>query len=104
VGYVFAAARLAAHILLVAAIIAALPAALSSRFGFAAAFDVGVAAGVADACGSGLPFFAAHRFRWASAMALRPAALIFRRGRFVDTGVAAGSAGPPERNARSSAI
>jgi len=84
--------------------IAALPAALSFRFGFGAAFEVGVAVGVADACGSGLPFFAAHRLRWASAMALRPAALIFRRGGFVDTGVGADSAGSPERNARSSAI
>jgi hypothetical protein len=103
-GYFFAAALFAAHIFLVAAMIAALPAALSFRFGFGDAFEVGVAVGVADAWGSGLPFIAAHLLRWASAMALRPAALIFRRGRFVDIGVGADSAGSPERNARSSAI
>jgi hypothetical protein len=84
--------------------IAALPAALSFRFGFGAAFEVGVAVGVADDCGSGLPFIAAHLLRWASAMALRPAALTFRRAGFSGAGVRAGSDGSPERNARSSAI
>lgn len=103
-GYFFAAARFAAHIFLVAAIIAAIPAALSFRFAFGAAFEVGVAVGVADAWGAGLPFMATHRLRWASAMALRPAALTFGRAGFSGAGVRAGSAGFPDRNARSSAI
>src|ERR1700683_2731931 len=80
-GYFFAAARLAAHIFLVAATISALPAALSLRFFLVPGFGVGGA----DALGSDLPLAAAHLLRWASAMALRPAALIFRRGRFVGT-------------------
>jgi hypothetical protein len=92
-GYLLAAARLAAHIFLVTAMIAALQAALSFRFGFGAAFEAGLAIGVADACGSGIPFTVARRLRCASAMALRPAAPIFRRGGFVDTGVAVDSAG-----------
>jgi hypothetical protein len=103
-GYFFAAALFAAHIFLVAAIIAALPAALIFRFGFGAAFEVGVGVGVADAWTSGLPFIAAHLLRWASDMALRPAALTFRRAGFSGAGVGAGSVGSPERNARSSAI
>ena len=64
----FAAALFAAQRFFVAATIAALPSALSTRFFFAgsAAF-----AGVAEPA-----FFSAHRFLWAAAIALRPAALI----------------------------
>jgi hypothetical protein len=103
-SYFLAAALFAAHIFFVAAMIAALPAALSFRFGFGAAFEVEVAVGVADAWGAGLPFIAAHLLRWASAMALRPAALTFRRGGFAGTGAEVDSIGSPERNARSSVI
>src|ERR1035437_9644443 len=81
----------------VAATIAALPAALSLRFGFA----------TSGATGDGGPgdfFDAAHLFRCASAMAFLPAALIFRRLRFGASGVAAVSVGPPSSMARSSAI
>jgi hypothetical protein len=89
--YFFAAARLAAHIFFVAAMITALPAALSFRFFFVAGFG----AGVADALGSESRLTPAHLLRWASAMALRAAALTFRRAGFAGAGGA--SAGCPEK-------
>ena len=69
---------------------------LSFRFGF----------DVAGAGGSAAFLEAAHLFRCASAIAFRPAALIFRRLRLpVGTSdVVVDSAGPPESMARSSAI
>ena len=59
-----AALRTAAHLFLVAAMIALRPAALSLRFGFFTALGAAVVA------------FAAHLLRCASAIAFRPAALI----------------------------
>jgi len=56
---------LSSHIFLVAAMIAALPAAVSFRFFLAAGFG----AGAADGFGSELPLAAAHLLRYASAMA-----------------------------------
>src|SRR5438105_1729761 len=75
----FAAAFLAAQRFFNAATIAARPAALSFRFAFLAAFGAAV-----------FSFDAAHLFRCASAMALRPAALILRL--FRPFGVALGLA------------
>jgi hypothetical protein len=76
----FAAARFAAHIFFVAAMIAALPAALSFRFGFGAFAEAG-------ACGSDSPFILAHRSFWARAILRRTARLRFRRFGFVGSGV-----------------
>jgi hypothetical protein len=95
--YFVAAALFAAHIFFVAAMIAALPAALSLRFRFGAAFEVGFAVGVVDTWGSCLPFIAAQLLRWAAAMAFRPAALIFRRGGLSGAVVRADSDGSPEK-------
>src|ERR1035438_1059036 len=79
--------------------------ATSLAFAAAESFLFGLGAG-AGADGSTWTLDAAHLFRCASAIAFRPAALIFRRLRLpVGTSdVAAGSAGPPEVMARSSAI
>ena len=68
-----ASARFAAQRFFSAATIAALPAALSLRFGFAGASSV-------------LASEAAHRFRCPAAIALRPAALILRRECFAARG------------------
>jgi hypothetical protein len=88
-----ASARFNAQRLLVAAEMAFRPAALSFRLGFGFSVD-------SPACF----LVSAHLFRCASAIAFLPAALIFRRLRFVGPGVVAGSAGPPESMARSSLI
>ena len=72
---------------------AALPALLSFRFGF----------DVAGAGGSAAFLDAAHLLRWASAIAFLPAALILRRLPVGASGVMAGSEGPPDSMARSSA-
>jgi hypothetical protein len=61
-GYFFAAAFFAAHIFLVAAMMAALPAALSLRFGFGAAFEAEAAVGVTDAWGLESAFFCGPPF------------------------------------------
>ena len=93
----FAAALFNAQRFFVAAEIAARPARLNFRLGLGASCEAG-----ADCF-----FDAAHRFRCASAIALLPAALIFRRLRVVvgSDGVVAGSVfEPPDRKARSSAI
>ena len=75
--------------------IARLPAALSFRFGF----------GVPDAeDGCDVPLDSAHRFRCASPIRFRAAALIFRRLLFGTSSVVAGSVRPPRSMARSSAI
>jgi hypothetical protein len=92
-AYFFAAARYAAQRFFVAAAIAALPAALSFRFGF----------GAAGASGATSPLAAAHPFLCPAAIFLRAAALILRRRRPVGVIVAA-SAGAPESIARNSAI
>jgi hypothetical protein len=63
-----------------------------------------VAVGVAEVLGSEVPFAAAHLLRWASAMALRPAALTFRRAGFSGAGIEAGSAGSPERQPTASRL
>src|ERR1017187_4277687 len=92
--WTFAAAPFAAQRFFNAATIAALPAALSLRFVLGATGDDG-----AD------PFLdSAHRFRWASPMRFRAAALIFRRLPLGTAGVAAVAVGPPWSMARSSAI
>jgi len=75
--------------------IAFLPAADSFRFGLGAASGAATTAPLLDA---------AHLLRCASAMALLPAALIFRRFFFGSSGAAAGSMGPPVSPALSSAI
>src|ERR1019366_1557531 len=99
-GFGFAAsarfAALAARAFARFATNAAFRALLSFRFGF----------DVAGAGGSAAFLEAAHLFRCASAIAFRPAALIFRRLRLpVGTSdVAADSAGPPANRLRSSAI
>ena len=85
----------ASHLFFVAATIAALPAALILRFGFGVSFSDG---------DSDWPFDSAHRFRWASLMRFRAAALIFRRVPIGASGVTAGSVGAPVNRARSSAI
>ena len=69
-AYFFAAARYAAQRFFVAAAMAALPAALSFRFGFPAA----------GASGAASPLAAAQLFLCPSAIFLRAAALILRRG------------------------
>jgi hypothetical protein len=82
------------HRFFVAAIILAIPSLLIRRLGLGAS------------CGAGSVAFlaSAHLLRWASAIAFLPAALIFRRLRVDGSGLAADSAGPPGRMARSSAI
>ena len=88
-----AAARCAAQRFFVAATIAALPAALSFRFGF----------GAAGASGAVSPLAKAHLFLCPAAIFLRAAALILRCGRPVGVIVTA-SDGAPESIARNSAI
>jgi hypothetical protein len=90
-GYFFAAALSATQRFFVEATMAALPAALSFRFGFDTA---GVSAAV-------LPLKAAHLLRCPAAIFLRAAALIFRRAGFT---VPLASVFPPEIIARISAI
>ena len=90
-----AAARFVAHRFFNAATIAALPAALSLRFGLAAP---ATGSDGADSC-----LASGHRFRWASAIRARPAALILRL-RFVGAPGAAVSVGVPVSIWRSSAI
>jgi hypothetical protein len=85
---------LIAHRFFNAATMAALPAALSLRFAFVVDLE-------ADADS---PLDAAHRFRCASLMRFRAAALIFRRLPFVGSGAAVSSVRPPGSMARSSAI
>src|ERR1035437_9877082 len=80
-----------------ASAMAFLPAALSFRFGLAASGATGDRA-------SDWTLDSAHRFRWASPMRFRAAALIFRRLPFGLSGVAAGSVGVPANIWRSSAI
>jgi hypothetical protein len=92
--YFFAAALFAAHRFFSAATILALPAALSFHLGFVTAWDT---------FGADSPFTAAYLCLCASAIFLRPAALIFRRGRVAGS-VVAGSAGAPVSIARISAI
>ena len=87
----FAAAFFAAHRFFKAATIAALPAALSIRFGL----------GASGATGAEVFLDSAHRFRWASPMRFRAAALILRRLPFGASGVAAVAVGPPWNMARS---
>src|ERR1019366_1825548 len=91
--WAFATARLAAQRFFNAATIAALPAALSLRFVLGATGDGG-----ADSF-----LDSAHRFRWASPMRFRAAALIFRRLPRGTSGVAV-AVGPPPSIWRSSAI
>src|ERR1035437_4021751 len=93
---VFAAALFAAQRFFNAATIAALPAALSLRFGL-------VASGATGDDGSDSFLDSAHRFRWASPMRFRAAALIFRL-RFVGAPGAAVSVGVLVSIWRSSAI
>ena len=88
------AALFAAQRFFSAKTMAALPAALSLRFGLVAL----VAAGLGPA------LLAAHRFLWASAIALRAAALIFRLPCFARVGASGVSSGSPFNIARSSAI
>ena len=91
----FSAWWIAAQRFFVAATIAALPALLSLRLGL----------GAANGAGGSVAFWdSAHRFRWASPMRFRAAALIFRRLRVAGSGGAAVSAGPLDSSARSSAI
>jgi hypothetical protein len=91
-GCVAAAAFLAAHRFFRAATIAALPAALSLRFGFDPT-------AVLDS-----PFDAAHRFRCASAIALRPAALSLRLTRRGASEAPTGAVRPAVNICRRSAI
>lgn len=84
----------AAHRFFVAAEIAFLPAELILRFGIVV---------TASASDSDRPLDSAHRFRCASPIRFRAAALIFRRLPFDISGVAAGSMRPSSM-ARSSAI
>ena len=72
-GAAFAAARFAAHLFLVAAIIRFMPSSLIRRFGLAGSGVTGVDGD------SGTLLDADHRFRWPSLMRFRAAALIFRR-------------------------
>ena len=90
----FCALWIAAQRFFVAAMIAALPAALSFRF----AFGAGAVAGASDF------FDSAHRFRCASPMRFLAAALILRRLPFGASGVAAVSTGAPGNIALGSAI
>ena len=92
--WAFAAARFAAQRFFKAATIAALPAALSFRFGL----------GVSGATGAEVFLDSAQRFRCASPMRFLAAALIFRRLPFGPSGVAAVAVGPPWSIWRSSAI
>jgi len=95
-GSAFAvAAFLSAQRFLRAATIAFLPAVLSFRFGLGAF----VTDGDPD-----WPLDSAHRFRCASAMRFRAAALIFRRLPIGTAGAALGSVGPPSSIRRTSAI
>jgi hypothetical protein len=80
--------------------IAALPAALSFRFFFGAAFAVGVAVGATDVCGSGLPLYCGPHLALGLGMALRPAALTFRRAGFSGAGAGTDSDGSLERASR----
>ena len=89
----FFAAWNAAQRFFVASTIAFLPAALSFRFGLVAC----------GATGDEVFLDSAHRFRWASPMRFRAAALM-RRLPFRTSGVAAVAVGPPGNMARSSAI
>ena len=73
------------------------PAALSFRFGFGTS-------GATGDDGSDDFLDSAHRFRWASPMRFRAAALIFRRLPFGTSGAAAVAVGPPWSIWRSSAI
>lgn len=122
--YAFAAARLRSHIFLLAASIAALPAALNfllalgagagavffviaalaalAFFKFAASFALAAADSFRFAFGAGAgagasasPFIFAHRAFWANAIFRRAAALNFLRVPGVASGVVAVSAGPP---------
>jgi hypothetical protein len=90
------AARFAAQRFFNAATIAALPAVLSFRFGLGASGATG---------DDGTDFFlaSAHRFRWASPIRFRAAALM-RRLPFGPSGVAAVAVGVPVNIWRSSAI
>jgi hypothetical protein len=88
------AALTLAHRSFVAAMILAIPTLQIRRLGSGGS-------GVADGLDS--PWIFAHLFRCASAILARPAALIFRRLRFLGSSVA-GGAGPPDSIARSSAI
>ena len=90
-----ASALFSARRFLVAAMIAALPAADNLRFSLGAAFGADDSAAFLDA---------AHLLRCASAIALLPATLILRRFRGATSGVTAGAAGPPDSIAWSSAI
>ena len=94
-AFAASAARFSAQRRFVAAMIAALPARLSFRFG------LGVASG---ADGSAAFFDAAHLARCAAAILARPAALISRRLCFGGAEATAGSVEPPDSMARSSAI
>src|ERR1035437_4272434 len=97
-GFGFAvAAFFAAHRFFKAATIAALPALLSLRLGFAAS-------GVAGVGGADSPRIFAHRRCWASFIRFRAAAENFLRLPVSASGMAAGSVGPPVSTARSSAI
>lgn len=91
-GYFLASARFASQRFFVATMIAALPAALGLRLGFAGA------SGFEPALAS------AHLFRCAAAIFLRAAALILRFGRSEDSDTAAGSFTLPESMARIPAI
>jgi hypothetical protein len=92
-----ASALTLAQRLRLASAIAFLPAALSFRFALGAS-------GVTGDDGADCFFDSAHRFRWASPMRFRAAALIFRRLPFGLSVVAAVAVGPPGNMARSSAI
>jgi len=81
----------------VAAIIRFMPSSLIRRLGFGGS-------DVARDGGSDVTLIAAHRRCWASFMRRRAAAENFRRFLVGASGVAAGSAGPPDRMARSPLI
>jgi len=91
-----ASARFSAQRFFVAAMIAALPALLSFRFGFAGSVAAG--AGGSDSLRS-----FAHRSRWASFMCRRAAADNFLRFRGAASDMVAVSTEPPDRIAASSA-
>jgi hypothetical protein len=92
-----AAARTAAQRFFVASMILCRPAALSFRFDFLAT-GLAVLATTLDSF-----FTAAHLFRWATAIRCLAAALIFRRLR-VGSSVGTGTAVPPVKSCRSSAM
>ena len=75
----------------------------ATSFAFAAAESFRFGFGGSGVAASAWTLEAAHLLRCASAIAFRPAALIFRRLRLVGSGVAADSAGPDSMD-RSSAI